>query len=537
MLFIVVLIGAFIRIYHLDQNIPQLYSDETGHYYHLYSFYDAYTNIFSKLFYGTFSATWLFGLSPLGVRLPAALWGLLSVLAAYYLASAFDKRTSLVLPFLVAVLPWSFSVSRIGHTHVPIVLFFSLLFLGSYIRAKTIILKYLSFLLLVFGGYYYPSLIFVLPVVMLPLLIHTWQNKKNNVTYILATLLFISLVAGYFLINKYQIFSSNSRGLDLAIWRDVNVTADANLYRGIARNSDPTIFSFYQDPEKIANKLVFNYPVSVISVFFKNYLSFFSPEFLFLKGDNILRHSTGMVGEFYLYLLPFMIYGAFIFYSSKSPHKTFLTLWLLASPIPAAITKDGATYLLRAITMMPILTYFCARGIVSSFDIFKKKYQKIIFGTILSVVAIYSSYYYFYGYFHVYPSLAADSFEYGFKDLADFQIQNPGKLLILWEDKYPYTQFCFWQNLPYYLCKSDQINNKVMSGKTRVDLPLPNIIFALPASTEDLNLVVSNFTPNYIAVPKKYSETFKLYFDNKDIVKKISNPDQSTSFTVYKTSF
>lgn len=282
------------------------------------------------------------------------------------------------------------------------------------------------------GGYFYFLLIVMSPIVLLVPAVDIIKDKSINKKYLFSAITVFILILLYALLVKNQIFNRQSRGVDLAIWRDVNVTADSNLYRGLARLSTPTIFSFGMDPEKLANKLVFNFPISVASEFASNYLSFFSPDFLFLKGDQVLRHSTGMVGNFYLFLLPFIIFGAYKFYTLRTTHSLLITLWILASPLAAAITKDGATYLLRVITLMPFLTYFAALGIVELYELLKGKFTKISYLLILSIISLYSAYYYFYGYFHVYPALAADSFEYGFKELAQFQIKKPGKMLVIW---------------------------------------------------------------------------------------------------------
>lgn len=530
-LFLVIALGTFLRFYRLNTNNPAVYADETGHYFIPY--------IYNSLIYKTFSFTWLFGLTPLGVRAASAFYGVLLIIVSYWLAKTLNNKMVYIYPLLMAIVPWGIAISRLGHTHIPIVILLSLVHLILFLNSRNFLQTLISLVPYIVGVYYYPTLIVMLPFTLLIPLITLTQQSGRYRSLVYGSIAGIFLVCMYLLVSKYDILNPQKRGLDLAIWRDVNVTADSNLYRGLARLSEPTIFSFYQDPEKIANKIVFNYPLSVISVFFKNYLSFFSPDFLFLKGDNVLRHSTGMVGNFYLYLLPFMLYGAFVFFSSKNPeprtkNKELFLLWILASPLPAAITKDGATYLLRAITMMPFLTYFCALGIVEVFELFKNKFQKIVFGVALGIVALYSSYYYFYGYFHVYPALAADSFEYGFKELTEFQDKHPGKLLIIWDDKYPYSHFCFWQNLPYELCAPDKIKTREYLGSSRIDLPLPNVIFSLPVSVSDLELITKNYELSYVAIPKKYTKNFEDWSARRKPVEIINNPDLTPAFKIYQ---
>jgi len=535
------LLGIFLRLYRLNLNTPELYSDEVGHYYYLHNLLNHDYPVVLKALTSLFTFSWLFGLNPLGARFGSALFGSLTLIAVFFFARSItkaldDKKSlavSLVTSLLFAILPWNYAISRLGHTHVPIIVLAMLLHLALYINAKKISGKIISFIPFAIGSYYYPVMILMSPLILIPVAFDLVSKTKFKKQIIIAgTLLLITL--GSLMVFKYRIFDSSSRGLDLAIWRDVNVTADANLYRGIARQSEPTIFSFGQNPEKIANKLFFNYPVSIFNNFARNYLSFFSPDFLFLKGDPVLRHSTSMVGNFYLFLLPFLLFGAYKFYALRTSHYALITLWILASPIPAAITKDGAGYLLRAITLMPILTYFCSLGIVYSFELFKNNFQKIVYGLVLGAITIFSAYYYFYGYFHVYPELSANSFEHGFKEIVDFQTKNPGKILIIWDDKYPYLQFCFWQKLPYEICDFAKTNTRVMVGDSRVDLPLPNVLFSLPTSSSNLELITKNYEPVYLALPPRYLERFKEYQSRLKKVETVLNPDGTTAFEVYQ---
>ncbi len=536
------LFGFFLRVYRLNLNIPELYSDEVGHYYFYNALKSPNTTLVSKLFFLPFTFTWIFGLNPFGVRVASVLFGSLTIIAGYYFAKTISKQTgtnlylriALVYSALMAVLPWNFSISRLGHTHVPIIVLTALLHLFLYIKSKTNLEKLASFIPFLIGSYYYPNLLLMSPLILLlPIKEIFFGNKSRLVQNLLLFFAFGSVCLGL-LIFKYEVFSKTARGLDLAIWNDVNTTYNTDKFRGLSQKSDVSIFSLHQNPEIILNKVFFNRLSATAQVFTKNYFSFFSPNFLFLKGDNILRHSTGMVGSFYLFLLPFMLYGGYLFYNNQTTrNKIIFTTWLLASPIPAAITKDGDSYLLRAITLMPLLTYFCSLGIVSFLSVINAWRYKAVYLLVLGTIAFSSIFYYFFGYFHVYPGLAKDSFEYGFKNLSDFQLLHPKKLLITWEDKYPYLQFCFWQNRPIAGCKFEDTNTREVSGESRADLPISNLLFSLPKNEIDLNKIVNKYQPDYIAVSSRYFSMYPNFFTNKKLAAEIKNPDDTVSFRVY----
>lgn len=546
---LIFILGLSLRLYRLDQNTPPLYADETGHYQYRALLNDPSISIVTKaerlLLYGPLSYTWFLGLSTFAARLPSAINGSLICLSVFLLAMAVSQRlkikhwlpASLLVCLLSAILPWSFMMSRL-FSHIPLMLFFICLHLFLFIKSRSIKSDLISLIPLFVGTYYYMSMAAIVPFVLVLVFFSIYKRSlPAHKKYYLGISALIGSLFLYLFIAKFGLLDPQGRGLDLAIWNDVNVTADANKFRGFARLSNPTIFSFGADTEKIGNKLVFNYPVSVIGVFVKNYLSFFSPDFLFLKGDTVLRHSTGMVGQFFPFLIPFMLYGAFIFFKNADGKlRSLFLVWILVSPIPAAITKDGAFYLLRVITLMPFLTYFSGLGLVESVSWFKNKIIKTVYVIVIFSIGLYSAYYFYFGYFHVYPELAAQSYEFGFKEIADFQRSNREKMLIVWDDKYPTLYFCFWQKLPANLCDSSNTKSTDTVGETPIFLPLNNLLFTLPKTESDFYSVIVKYKPIYIVISSRYSGVYPNIEKQNNLVKTISYPDQSTAFSIYQVN-
>lgn len=67
--------------------------------------------------------------------------------------------------------------------------------------------------------------------------------------------------------------------------------------------------------------------------FFNFYLSNFDLSFLFVKGDTILHHSTGIHGMFLLATLPLLVYGIYLSFKEKNPFFIFLVSCLFAGPL------------------------------------------------------------------------------------------------------------------------------------------------------------------------------------------------------------
>lgn len=545
---IIFAIGIFLRFYRLGLNIPNLYSDETlGHYMSWVRMSDPSLSLFSKIFLAIKTApdslTWLFGLSVFGARLPSALYGSFLILAAYLFGLSVSKINfgskanliSLVMAGLIAVLPWSFMMSRLYATF-SFILILVCLHIYLYVKAKKTV-DYLTCLIpLIIASCLYSSMVIIVPLGSLLVYYDIWKiSDRQQKIKISFSALFLFFAAIVFFSYRFHIFEISSRGLDLAIWRDENTTYETDKYRGLSWNSQPAFFSFNIPPENLADKIFYNRLVANVSIFARNYLSFFSPDWLFLKGDPILRHSIGVVGEFYPFLIPLLIYGIYIF-SLKSDKKTkrLFIFWIIISPIPAAITKDGYGYLLRVITMMPFLTFLCGLGIVESFNLFKDKW-KYVYGIYLGLVALYSINFFFFNYFHVYPALSERSYEYGFKQLSDFQENNGNKsLLVLWDGYYHNSDFRFWQQTTYEQYMSFKLK-KISIGSSDFWQTFPNLYFSSPKKYQDYLLFVKQYRPSYIVLPDTYFVKYPQEIETSlgKPTEIIYNPDQSPALKIY----
>ncbi len=533
------LVGLFLRVYRLNLNMPPLYADETGQYFVYYTILNKSVTAIRYVINSTFTLTWLLGLSPLGVRLPSAIYSSALIVLAYFLGmriSNGNTKVSLVFSALIAVMPWDFMISRIGHTHIPIMLFFVCLHVYLYLKAQKIKDYLISLIPLVLGIIYYPTVIFVTPFISIHLIFTVFSNLSQKARWLFLLTFLVSVVALIASMSvHFKFFSTAGRGLDLAIWRDVNTPWEIDKYRALTWNSAPTLFSFGLPPEQLANKLVYNRVMANVSTFSRNYFSFYTPNCLLLKGAAILRHSTSQVGAFYPYLIPFMLFGAFNFFQTASKkNKIVILTWVLASPIPAAITKDGAGYLLRVVTMLPFLTYFCALGITESFNLVKRNWR-VPYGLLVGAIALYSAYYFFFGYFHVYPALSARSYEYGFKELADFQVaNNNAPLLIIWDGYYHNNDFRFWQATPFEEYKSFKLK-EIVVGESHFNQTFPNLYFVNPKSAKDVKDFLKQTKIGFVVLPDRFfvnypQELDKLYATPSSVIK---YPDQTSALSIF----
>lgn len=72
------------------------------------------------------------------------------------------------------------------------------------------------------------------------------------------------------------------------------------------------------------------------------FLEYFSPEFLFFRGDNILQHHTGFGGELFRFLIPMVLAGLYCLVRSwrKRSDYRFIGLALFVYPAAAVLTEN-----------------------------------------------------------------------------------------------------------------------------------------------------------------------------------------------------
>jgi hypothetical protein len=101
-------------------------------------------------------------------------------------------------------------------------------------------------------------------------------------------------------------------------------------------------------------KVIFNKVTQSASRLAGNYLSFFSPEFLFLSGDKNLYLNHPDFGEFHFLLLPMLLLGLTGLVMTDRKDRQLLIGLLLLAPLPAALA--GTAQMVRASAMLlPLL--------------------------------------------------------------------------------------------------------------------------------------------------------------------------------------
>lgn len=393
------------------------------------------------------------GLSVLAVRLPSVILGTLTLVFFYYLVQfLFAKRNDekkvfwdlpLISTIILSFSPWHIHFSR-GGWEVNAALFFIVLGLYSFFASfKNSSYLYLFSTSLAVSLYTYHSARILSPLLALVLIIVYWKNifpngklsssKFKIKTLVLAIILGLALslpIAKQMLSKEGQ-----SRFAGVSLFSD-----EGPLWQALEMRQG-------HNKQNLYTRLVHSKYLTYSLRFTKNYLTHFSPRFLFIEGDEIARSKVPSTGQFLLSLAPFYLIGLYSLLKLNSKGKKFTLLWLLVAPLAASLTFQSP-HALRAHNMVIPLSIILGLGVLELFNYFKKNLAVL---GILGILNVYFFAIYLHQYFYVYPRVLPFAWQYGFDQIASYIKENEDKYdKIIITDRYdqPYILIVFFQKYP-----------------------------------------------------------------------------------------
>lgn len=334
-----------------------------------------------------------FGLNNFAARLPSALAGVLLIFVVYLLFREwkFSKKASAFAGLLTLISPWTFILSRFAYEANLGLLFFALAILfifkaSNKNKAIFFVLSAIFFALTVYSYVIY-KLIAVFFVFFFCLYFFFF-SKKNKFKAVLFATLFFLLVAPFFVSG----LTGNS---NFARFKQVGIFSDLQIITQIDENRH---FCLQEYPKTLCYSF-FNKPTAYLRMLFDALVKTYSPEYLFIKGDeNLLYMNVSSTGLFNLFLLPFYLLGFFVFMVklfNKQSDKLlliFLLLGLLIAPLPGILS--GVQKVRISALFIFILPFF-AFAYQFVLEKIKKKQQKNVFSLLLVVLTFASFIIYF----------------------------------------------------------------------------------------------------------------------------------------------
>jgi 4-amino-4-deoxy-L-arabinose transferase-like glycosyltransferase len=479
-LLLIILLAAFMRLWKIDKVPVSLFGDELDVGYQAYSILKTgrdYNGNFMPLHFQSL-AEWrtplylysavptvaVFGISPLGIRLPAVIFGVLNIWMMYLMVTEllyyglkekggkeifYNRIISLTAAFLLAISPWHLQYSRAGF-EVTELLFFYLsgiyFFFKSLRNPKCLWLSAISFGL---TPWIYSTAKLFTPILLLFLLVVWFKDiirfpKKELVKSILAFLLLgLPMVYAVFFSGGSQRFNY------ISIFTDPSMEGDI----GFARLNDAAFEGQNRNIIlKISSRVIHNKYTYWGKKILDNAYSAFSTNFLFNMGDLNRRHNIEGMGELYKAdALPLVI-GIILFFAffKSSKIKLFILFWLLAGVIPSSLTRDGATHATRLILILTPLIFLIAYGLIK-FVILLPRHWKAVFIAAYCMLLAVNFYFYQHNYWVHNPWYSERWWHAGFKETISYLKANENlydKIIFSNADEPPAIFLAGWYQFP-----------------------------------------------------------------------------------------
>lgn len=443
----IVLLAILLRFVLLDKFPPSLNWDEVSHGYNAYSILKTGKDEWGKMFpianfraygdyplplnlYITIPSILFFGLNEFSIRFPHAILGVLTVIATYYFACGLTKKKNvgLLASLLVAIDPWTVFTSRFvlqSNLSVFLLTTSAALFFN---REKAKAFLPLSIISLGLTLYSYHTTRIFSPLLLLALLIiYFVRNKLVNKNELISTakktklVVNITLLLLFFAPLPFIFAKPEARARSNMIF-----LIDEGAKSKIIESRNNSKFS------PLIARFIFNRPTYFIYNFSKNYLDYFSSDFLFFNGGTQYQFSIPNTGLLYLVNMPFFFLGLFILVKKARTDKNYQLIlsWLLLSPIPASITQERYA-VLRSTTMLPLPEIISALGFFAVLVWLKTKRKLKIFETLLIVIYFICLAYglekYLTNYVAEYPKNYSWVWQYGYKEVANYTKDNYSK--------------------------------------------------------------------------------------------------------------
>lgn len=474
----ILVLSSFLRLYQISKVPVSLFGDELEVGYQAYSVLKT-----GRDYYGDFMplhfhslAEWrtplylysavptvaIFGISPLGVRLPAAIFGILGVVAFYFLLKVIREEYmsyksstfELLGMFFLAISPWHIQYSRAGF-EVTQLLFF--LMVGIYLFLKTISAKKGKGKLLWISGVCFAAMPWV------------YSTAKMFTPFLLLFLLIVWRKEIFTLPRKYLAYTCIALfvvGAPIAYSTIFGGGADRFGYVGVF--TDPTIEPEIGTAREIEAKMrgetgvgvsptlkerVFNNKFAYVgNEVLNHYFDSLSSDFLFYKGDTNPRHSIEGMGEFYKIEIITMLLGIAFMYGAKFDKKIkyLIVFWILAGVFPAALTRDGGTHATRLILILPPLMFLVTLGFYQTIKLLKGRSRAIfIVGYFVGLAILFLSYQNLYWVHN--PWQSERWWHYGWQQAIQSIKDNEShfdKVVISTSDEPPWVFFAAWYEYP-----------------------------------------------------------------------------------------
>lgn len=298
--------------------------------------------------YLTVLSTAIFSNPILQVRMGTVILGTVNVFLVFILLKQWTKNSwlSIVGAFVAATNPWWIQFARYNH-EANSVAFLTLLPLITFnfgLRRKSLWILVISSFLAGLEMYTYRTMSLFSPILFLIVgFIYFRDFQKIGFKKIGLLIVVFLLVTVPFIYSTTFATKDTPRIGQISIFSDPAIPVDIQRQRELD-SGDLTDFTIGKKAS-LSSYVFNNKPLSYFNYFLSNYFSAFSVDFLFVHGDK--NHRQMIEGQGMLLYVDIVAIGFGLYYLFKNRKNKYaqLILWLFfLSPIPSALTQDGAAH-------------------------------------------------------------------------------------------------------------------------------------------------------------------------------------------------
>ncbi|MEK9171509.1 MAG: phospholipid carrier-dependent glycosyltransferase [Patescibacteria group bacterium] len=470
----IIVLGGLLRFWGLGKNPPGLYWDEVSLGWNAYSVlktgfdehgrflpidtFFAFGDYKPPLYiYAVVPSIWVFGLNEFAVRFPSALAGTLLIIVTYFLSKELFaigitddqlkiKNLKLKIPLLasllVAVSPWSVTLSRVGFESNLAVLLNALGFLFFLYAVKKspkwLVLSVLSFIL---SAYTFNANRLLSPIFLGVLTLIYFRKAISNWKWWFFSAL-IGIAFSLPMIGHLRSPEGKLRWNEVNIFSDLSVIKESNSRRAV-------------DGDTLIGRLFHHRYLSYARLFAGHYLEHFDLKYLFVQGDRNPRINIPDMGQLYLVELPFFIIGLISLIGPMrliaTKEKLVIIFWFLMAAIPSGMARE-TPHALRSASTLPVPQIIAALGFITAVIKVQegtKKYKKVQESLLLTAYCLlfFSFFHFQFVYWRYYPNEWAGEWLTSYKNLVTYlqETGGPYRTIYVTPDLgRPYVYFLFY---------------------------------------------------------------------------------------------
>lgn len=521
LLLFLIIVSSALRLIDVTNVPPGLYQDESAIGYNAYSilktgkdeygysyplYFKSYNDYKLPVYiYLTAASIKVFGLNEFAVRFPSILAGIFAVILIFLLIRYLTNNLTLAFlsGLILAFNPTHLFFSRAAF---EVNLALTLALAGTYffilgVTKKKMLHIILSIFFFCLCLYSYNVTRLTAPILLLELIIlYRKEVRSFTLRYRIAALVLFLVLVLPFLLGFFS--SSGVLSAKSALITSTDILALDLQFRSYLLSLPHAYIALF-----------YNQYIYMVFQYFENLGTIISGAFFFVTGTNEQNQGVGNVGFFYLYELPFFIWGLIAYFRYNIRTFKVFYLWLITVVLILALSKEVPQATRGYFLILPCVC-FIALGMFDFFRLLsanKNKLVKYVASIVFILAVFYNIQYYFLSYYYVFPAQSADAWRAEDKQLALYLKAHDSaynKVIIDRSADFIYTTYLFYDQYPpeEFIRTAKRVKDGDLIkanawGKYQItqlswkqDLKMPHtLIIATPADTPKYSIILKKF--------------------------------------------